>query len=516
MRTVKRDTYPLNPGKQKEISALCRAYAREKRYWLDVFATRRNQARISRHREVRNEALAEGYVPASGLQARMWKLALVDAAETWDKYWQAVFVEARRRISKNAALDENQRRYLFWLLKDYRRFDAALHGEPPVPGFAVDGSLKRLTRTLGKIVRSLRGKVPRVQVARSFYLDANCYTVFVENGTQYLKIMSLTRGKRITIPLSGRAAIRGNLRVVLDGTSVRVHVSQDVMPKSAGLIGTASVDLGYTEVLFDEQGNGHGNGFGAALTAASNRRHGKGQARNRLHALEKKHRAAGRIAKANRIKKYNLGRVKLEKRTTREQAHVENIVNRAINAFLRERKPALVVSEDLRHAFTFDRPKGLNRKLSAWTKGVLQDRLEFKVLAGGSRHEQVNPAYGSQTCPRCGFVDAKNRTGDRFLCLHCGYGGHADKVAALNYLHRKDDPRITRYTPYREVKILLLAEFHRRLEARCSSATVPGRTLDAVGPSASTGGLVTKTGSSSPHTTGKRGGGRRAAGNPAA
>jgi hypothetical protein len=30
----------------------------------------------------------------------MWKLALVDAAETWDKYWQAMFVEPRRKISQ--------------------------------------------------------------------------------------------------------------------------------------------------------------------------------------------------------------------------------------------------------------------------------------------------------------------------------------------------------------------------------------------------------------------------------
>lgn len=516
MRTIKRDTAPVNQGKLREISTLCRAYAREKRFWLDVFASRRNQARISRHREVRNEALAAGYVPASGLQARMWKLALVDAAETWDKYWQAVFVETRRRIARNTSLDAPQRRYLFWLLKDYRRFEAALHGELPVPGFAVDGSLKRLTRTLGKVVRSLRGNPPRVRIARSFCLDAGCYTVFVENGTQYLKIMSLTRGKRVTIPLSGQAAIRGNLRVVIDGDRVRVHVSQALKTKTAELVGTAAVDLGYTEVLTDDQGTDYGNEFGAVLTAASNRRHRKGQARNRLHALEKKHRAAGRIAKADRIRKYNLGRVKLEKQTAQEQSHLANIINRGINTFLRERKPARVVSEDLRHAFTFDRPRCLNRKLSAWTKGVLQDRLEYKVLAGGSRHEQVNPAYGSQTCPRCGFVDRKNRAGDRFLCLHCGYGGHADQVAAINYLHRKDDPRITRYTPYREVKTFLMAEFARRLEAQRSGATVPGRTLDAVGPTASTGGLVMKTGSSSPRTTGKRGGGQAAAMNPAA
>ena len=174
---------------------------------------------------------------------------------------------------------------------------------------------------------------------------------------------------------------------------------------------------------------------------------------------------------------------------------------------------------DLRHAFTFDKPKGMNRRLSSWAKGVLQDRLEFKVLAGGSRHEQVNPAYGSQTCPSCGFVDSKNRNGDRFKCLHCGHVGHADQVAAFNYLHRRDDLQITRYTPYREVKSILMGRFNRRLEAQHSGATVPGRTLEAVAPTASTGGVVVKTRASLPcrrSLKGKQGGSPQAAVNLAA
>ncbi len=496
MRTIKRDTYQLNQGKFQEVKDLCVAYSREKRYWLDVFRARENQSRLKRHREVRNEAIASGYVSPNGLQARMWKLALVDAAETWDKYWQAAFVEIRRRFARNRSIAEDQRRYLYWLLKDYSRFADVLHGAEPTPPFSVSGTLTRLARYLQKVVRSVKGKVPSVKVARSFCLDACCYTVFMEKDTQYLKIMSLKKGKRITIPLLGESSISGNIRVVLDKDKVQIHKPQAVKTSKEGLSGAAAIDLGYTEVMTDEQGNSYGDEFGSVLTAASNRRHLKGKARNKLHALEKKHRSAGNIAKANRIRKYNLGRVKLERQTSGEQLHLENIINRSINALLRERKPELLISEDLRHAFTFDKPKGMNRRLSSWVKGVLQDRLEFKVLAGGSRHEQVNPAYGSQVCPSCGFVDKKNRNGDRFKCLHCGYEGHADQVAAMNYFIRTDDRQITRYTPCREVKSILDERFHRRLEAQQSGATVPGRTLDAVVPTTSTGGIVVKTSSS--------------------
>ena len=145
----------------------------------------------------------------------------------------------------------------------------------------------------------------------------------------------------------------------------------------------------------------------------------------------------------------------------------------------------MLVTEDLRHTFTFDRPKSVNRLMANWAKGVLQDRVAFKALAKGFRHEQVNPAYGSQACPECDFVDANNRSGDRFVCLHCGYVDHSDRVGAMNTMSRLGDREITRYTPYREVKTILLNRFHRRLESEGRTpltVTVPGRTLDTAQP----------------------------------
>ena len=241
MRTVKRDTYQLNTGKLQEVKNLCVAYSREKQYWLDLFRSQQNQGKIKRHREVRNTAIADGYVSPNGLQARMWKLALVDAAETWDKYWQSAFIEAKRRVARNGSLSGDQRRYLYWVMKDYSRFAEALHGIQPEPVFSVSGSLSRLTRYLQKVVRSVKGKAPSTKSARSFCLDAECYNVFTENGTQYLKIMSLKKGKRITIPLSGEAAVSGNIRVVVDENHIQIHKSQKIKATSTGLSGSGDI-----------------------------------------------------------------------------------------------------------------------------------------------------------------------------------------------------------------------------------------------------------------------------------
>jgi hypothetical protein len=50
---------------------------------------------------------------------------------------------------------------------------------------------------------------------------------------------------------------------------------------------------------------------------------------------------------------------------------------------------------------------------------------------------------------------------------------------SANYEKRYGDEEISRCTPYRQVKTILLKRFHRRLEEE-QSLTVPGRILDTV------------------------------------
>jgi IS605 OrfB family transposase len=123
-------------------------------------------------------------------------------------------------------------------------------------------------------------------------------------------------------------------------------------------------------------------------------------------------------------------------------------------------KAKIVVSEDLSSQFGFGKIKNMNRRLSAWLKSSLKERLSFKALVKGFDHQQVNPAYTSQTCPDCGFVDASNRCSrnkDKFVCQHCKIEGDSDVFSATNLKARYADSDITRYTPYRAVKAILLA-----------------------------------------------------------
>ena len=75
--------------------------------------------------------------------------------------------------------------------------------------------------------------------------------------------------------------------------------------------------------------------------------------------------------------------------------------------------------------------RGLNREILATGWSGLRTMLEYKA----GEVVAVNPAYTSQTCRACGFVDKANRYSQSgFRCGRCGHEANADVNAALNIM----------------------------------------------------------------------------------
>src|ERR1700722_10567463 len=228
MRTIKRKALPLNAKKQKALEDLYWAYTREKQLWLQYFQSWKCQSHLGRPRTLRDEMIKQSYHSSNQLQARHWKLALDDAAETWDKYWQSTFVKVRLKISHRKALSETESHYAYWLLKGYSQFSAMMKGKCPDPPFPIDDlSRRHIAGYVRRITRLCKGKPPTVKKARSVRFDANCYDLFEHKGRQYIKIMSLIPGKRICIPLSGKAPISGTITLVLSEAKANFHIPQE-------------------------------------------------------------------------------------------------------------------------------------------------------------------------------------------------------------------------------------------------------------------------------------------------
>ena len=68
---------------------------------------------------------------------------------------------------------------------------------------------------------------------------------------------------------------------------------------------------------------------------------------------------------------------------------------------------------------------------TSWAHAQLLEVLKSLAFQRSVLIVAVNPAFTSQTCPRCGYVDVANRYKGSFVCGECGFAGYADAVAAV-------------------------------------------------------------------------------------
>ena len=95
----------------------------------------------------------------------------------------------------------------------------------------------------------------------------------------------------------------------------------------------------------------------------------------------------------------------------------------------------LISVENLKHVKRGKRGKFsriANRLLSFWLYAKVGERLKQICEEKGIRINRKNPWKTSQRCAVCGNIDRRNRRGERFLCLRCGYATNADYNASKN------------------------------------------------------------------------------------
>ena len=290
----------------------------------------------------------------------------------------------------------------------------------------------------------------RTTVANQIIVEFGVYKQFKGlDGNTWLKIPSLVRGKMLCIPLNSNIKLKGCLRIILKDAVAYVHhtIEQKKFKRCGKRI--IGVDKGYSEAFADSEGNFHGQGLGKILTEGTEKRNKKGKARNKLHQLAKNKKEQ----KSRKIDKFNLGRKKLENTNTKQKKLIKNIAFQAAHAIVDQAKE--VRAEDLSNPITASkRWKKYNRLMSGWAKGSLAEALESVCQARGSCLRLVNCAYTSQMDSNTCRLEGR-RVGDKFYHVN-GDVSQADINASVNINHRGDDTEITLYTPYKEVKKILL------------------------------------------------------------
>lgn len=140
---------------------------------------------------------------------------------------------------------------------------------------------------------------------------------------------------------------------------------------------------------------------------------------------------------------------RLDRLESRLSGLVKTETGKVVNDIIRKHPDTVFVVEDL------DLRGCRGQKRFAYK--ALQTNLERKAPT-----EEVNPAYTSQECPSCGYVNRGNRSGTKFVCKCCGRRAHADWVGASGILRRSGDKDVARGDHPRDVKRKLVERFNSR------------------------------------------------------
>jgi IS605 OrfB family transposase len=372
-----------------------------------------------RDRNIRNQWVKDKR--EFGVNANSWKETLRSTIDDIKSNREAAKYRAKQAIRRHTDNREEQK-HLSYLLK-YNKWT----------------NNKYLSRTMRRYWKRGHNHTHNQIIVR-----ADDYATFILGSKAWVKMPSLVKGKRISIPLSTNIAPKGSLRIILRNGIAEIHYATEVVKTNDCGAQTLGVDKGFTEVLTDSNGEHYGTNLGKVLSNESDRLKAKYQRRNKLkHIAEKK----------PWVIKHNLGRKKLDKQSMKHKSIVKTIVHTAVNQVIDKAK--VIVTEDLSSPIVGRKfSKNINRRLSSWTKGVIAKSIEDISHRRGSSVIYVNAAYTSQMDSQDGTLSGR-RVGDTF---HRENGDvlQADVNGARNVLARAYDSEINCWTPYKQVKSILL------------------------------------------------------------
>ena len=155
--------------------------------------------------------------------------------------------------------------------------------------------------------------------------------------------------------------------------------------------------------------------------------------RDRYAALRGYHQRRAAKAKKRSIRRNQ--RRKLQRLSGKEgrfRKQENHRISKALVA-IAERTGRGLALEDLTHIRSRVKARGKKQRtrLNGWSFRQLRDFVNYKTKLTGVPLKLVNPAYTSQGCSACGYINKRNRSSQStFCCLACGHSEHADLNAA--------------------------------------------------------------------------------------
>lgn len=507
-KTVKAYSKKLSDEQFDQIASLFESYGKCKDLFFRRFCGINNMVNVKHWQKLRNMIRQEQKTAQVKLteqfdfQGRHWVQALNQVCSNLNSLWSNLANQLKAQARDNDNLTEEERHYLNFCLSFREIWYAILkHDDNYIydnlakkylkryDEIKAELTLKQKQHTDSYIRRLTRRYKPYPHITSNHMMMLDDIMYLVKREDKVFAFASAKKGKRFRVELTGNWCYQtsGNLQLILDHNKKRLEIHKLIKAKKSQIADSnkvIGVDKGLATLLSASTEKEYGQNFSTKtrphveqvaqentkrncyIQSAKDLRHRISELDENMHkhgyskSLQTKKKALS--ARLKKLEQNNLGSRNLNKHHNSYNAYLDSVINHTIKTMIEVEQPKLVVKEDL--TFTKDKlPKTgsfyerkARRNLSSWTKGRLNERMEYQFEKYGIKTIDVNPAYTSQYCPDCGqhILERKGIHHEIAICPNCGKL-NANTMAAKNILARKDDPEITLYTPYKKVKEIL-------------------------------------------------------------
>jgi hypothetical protein len=288
-RTIRQYGEVTEPSSLEQLLELARRYGLARNYFLSRYSGINSLDLLPNHRKNIRDALMKTDVPKQfKLSARYWKNSLDESVGTIKSEWSNTKNRMRDAVSKNAGLSEDEKHYIYYVLKSPSIFKAILCRKSfDVPKNLPD--IANRTHTIHNLIRRYarryKGNISTMKKKNQVMVDSDMYNYCLVDGQLFLEVAGLKKGKRLKIRLNDHNRHTGNLRIIINGTRIVVCATTTVKtPAKRSKKKALGIDKGYTSLFATSSDKEYGKQLGVFMSKETDRLNIKNQKRNKIWA----------------------------------------------------------------------------------------------------------------------------------------------------------------------------------------------------------------------------------------
>ena len=455
-------TYEIK-DRAEDLKKIGKSYRSDINYFYSRYSGIKNINRID-FREIRDKDLKK--IEHLKLKSNYLQRCLNASLGNIKSMWSNTLRLIKSNINANNNLSEEEKHFLYIVIKSRAFVDYVVNTNKTFEDLIKNKYFskwkkenknfelneKKLRQYLRRQIRKMKSSIPNTK--KEDYFKINKFLYSFKDNKLYIS-NPVKKRQRIELISKNTKQYQTEATVKIDGNKLRIGFPIEVKQKSLKNNGVneIGIDKGFIDLITTSNNKIYGHRYCDEIKEHIDKYLSTQKERGRYWSLYYKYKIIN-PAKAERIKKNNLGYIKFNKNKKLTKETKKKFINESINRFIKEEKPTEIIVEDLswkkkskkkRYRLGFD--------LSTWDKGYLQERLEFKAYENNIKITTVNPAYTSQICSCCGKLG--ERVGKTFKCNSCNQVLDSDYNAAINIKKRKNNTLITTYMKPKKVLEIL-------------------------------------------------------------